>query len=195
MRLTRPTINPTISRTIGARLVRRVGCRPADALDIPAWSQQGGPAQKSAQRSAQPTVRRGGGGRPPMSAAVGVRHRAANRRAAWGRYALTVELLVLAVMLTGSAAHAEPVVLAQAVLAQAASVDQVLTNVRNWLMGILAALATVFLSIGGVRYVMANGDPGEIEKAKAAFRSAGVGYGLAALAPLVVTVLQGIVGV
>jgi hypothetical protein len=61
-------------------------------------------------------------------------------------------------------------------------------------MGILAGLATVFVSIGGVRYLMAGGDPGEVEKAKIAFRSAGIGYALAALAPLVVSVLQSIVG-
>jgi hypothetical protein len=41
---------------------------------------------------------------------------------------------------------------------------------------------------------MAGGDPGEVEKAKGAFRAAGIGYALAALAPLVVTILQGIVG-
>jgi Type IV secretion system pilin len=80
------------------------------------------------------------------------------------------------------------------VLALAGSIDQVLTNIRSWLMGILASLATVFLSIGGVRYVMGGGDPGEIEKAKTALKSAALGYGLAALAPVVVTVLQGIVG-
>ena len=74
------------------------------------------------------------------------------------------------------------------------SIDQVLSNLRTWLVGILAGLATVFLTLGGVRYVMANGDPGEIEKAKSAFRGAGIGYGLAVLAPLVVSVLQGIVG-
>lgn len=80
------------------------------------------------------------------------------------------------------------------VVALAESVDQVLTNIRTWLMGILAGLATVFVTVGGVRYVMAGGDPGEVEKAKTAFRAAGIGYGLAALAPLVVSILQGIVG-
>jgi hypothetical protein len=83
---------------------------------------------------------------------------------------------------------------AQVVAAAPASIDQVLTNLRGWLVGILAGLATLFLTLGGVRYVMANGDPGEIEKAKTAFRGAGIGYGLAVLAPLVVAVLQGIVG-
>jgi hypothetical protein len=61
-------------------------------------------------------------------------------------------------------------------------------------MGILAGLATVFLTIGGVRRVFGGGDPGEQEKAKEAFKAAGIGYALAALAPLVVTVLKGIVG-
>lgn len=80
------------------------------------------------------------------------------------------------------------------VLALARTIDDVLGNIRNWIMGILALLATVFLTIGGVRYVLANGDPGEIEKAKQAFKSAGFGYALAALAPLVVEILRGIVG-
>ncbi|WP_200864550.1 MULTISPECIES: pilin [Amycolatopsis] len=80
------------------------------------------------------------------------------------------------------------------VLAIASSVGQVFDNIRNWLVGILAGLATVFLTIGGVRYLMAAGDPGEVEKAKQSFKSAGWGYGLAALAPLVVEILRGIVG-
>jgi hypothetical protein len=98
-------------------------------------------------------------------------------------------LLVLAIVVT-SAHAAEPA----HVLALAKSVNAVLDNIRNWIMGILAGLATVFLSLGGVRYVMAGGDPGEVEKAKTAFKSAGWGYGLAALAPLVVEILKGIVG-
>ena len=79
-------------------------------------------------------------------------------------------------------------------VALAGSVDDVLNNIRTWIMGILALLATVFLTIGGVRYVIAAGDPGEVAKAKIAFKSAAIGYALAALAPLVVTVLKGIVG-
>jgi hypothetical protein len=100
-----------------------------------------------------------------------------------------VELAALTLMLMSSSAHADTVV-----LAIADSVTTVLDNIRNWLMGILAGLATVFLSIGGVRYVMGGGDPGEVEKAKTAFKSAGWGYTLAALAPLVVEILKGIVG-
>jgi hypothetical protein len=107
----------------------------------------------------------------------------------WSRVALIVELAVVALLASVSAAHADTMV-----VALAASVTDVLNNVRNWIMGILAGLATVFLTIGGVRYVIGGHDPGEVEKAKTAFKSAGWGYGLAALAPLVVEILKGIVG-
>ncbi|MGC7097664.1 pilin [Amycolatopsis lurida] len=80
------------------------------------------------------------------------------------------------------------------VVALAQTVKEVFDNIRNWLVGILAGLATVFLTVGGVRYLMASGNPGEVEKAKQAFKSAGWGYALAALAPLVVEILRGIVG-
>jgi hypothetical protein len=108
------------------------------------------------------------------------------------RRALTVTAAVLVFCAFGVpvASAAEP----SQVLALANSVGVVLNNIRNWIMGILAGLATVFLSVGGVRYLMAGGDPGEVEKAKTAFKSAGWGYGLAALAPLVVQILKGIVG-
>jgi hypothetical protein len=88
-------------------------------------------------------------------------------------------------------AHAQD---GQLVLAIAQSVDEVLNNVRNWIVGILAGLATVFLTVGGVRYTMAGGDPGEVERAREALRAAAKGYALAALAPLIVEVLKGIVG-
>jgi len=79
-------------------------------------------------------------------------------------------------------------------LLAAASIGQVIANTRLWLTGILAGLATLFLTIGGVRYLMAGGDPAEVEKAKAALRSAAIGYGLAILAPVIVTVLRSLVG-
>lgn len=101
---------------------------------------------------------------------------------------------VCAVVLVAAATPAQAADGGTQVLAVAASVGQVLTNLRNWLMGILAGLATVFLTVGGVRYLMAGGDPGEVEAAKRAFKSAGWGYVGAALAPLIVTILAGIVG-
>jgi hypothetical protein len=71
----------------------------------------------------------------------------------------------------------------------------IIGNATSWLVGILAAVATLFLTVGAVRYLMAGGDPGEMEKAKGSFKSAGLGYALAALAPLVVAIIKGILGV
>ncbi|MBC9719387.1 hypothetical protein H9Y04_43445 [Streptomyces sp. TRM66268-LWL] len=76
----------------------------------------------------------------------------------------------------------------------AADIPTVIANLRNWIVGLLAGLATLFLTFGGLRYLMAGGDPGEVEAAKRALKAAAIGYGLAILAPVLVTVLQGIVG-
>ncbi|HEV2640083.1 MAG TPA: pilin [Actinocrinis sp.] len=99
------------------------------------------------------------------------------------RRAATVTAAAIAV-LAGAAAPA----------LAADSIPTVINNIQNWLIGILAALATLFFVVGGVRYVMSGGNPGEVEKAKTAFKSAALGYCLAILAPVVITILQGIVG-
>ncbi|WP_431985212.1 hypothetical protein [Streptomyces qinglanensis] len=78
---------------------------------------------------------------------------------------------------------------------QPASIPTVVDNLRNWIMGILAALATLFLTLGGLRYLMAGGDAAEVEAAKKALKAAGSGYGLAILAPVIVEVLKGILGI
>ena len=74
------------------------------------------------------------------------------------------------------------------------SLNSVIGSLQVWLVGILAGLATLFLTIGGIRYLTAGGDPAEVERAKTALKSAAVGYALAALAPLLVSILQSIVG-
>ncbi|MCR6488314.1 pilin [Amycolatopsis sp. OK19-0408] len=104
--------------------------------------------------------------------------------------ALAGVLATTTLLLSGPAAHADTVTY----VALAQTVDQVLTNIRNWIMGILAGVALVFITIGGLRYLMAGDNPGEVEKAKGAFKAAGIGFGLAALAPLVVEILKTIVG-
>jgi hypothetical protein len=75
-----------------------------------------------------------------------------------------------------------------------ASIGQVIANITAWITGLLAGLATLFLTIGGLRYLMAGGDPAQVERAKTALRSAAIGYGLAILAPVIVTVLKSLVG-
>lgn len=70
------------------------------------------------------------------------------------------------------------------------SLEQVVDNLRWWIMGIIAAVATLFLVIGGLRYITAGGDPSQIEQAKGNLKSAMLGYGLAVLAPVFMTILS-----
>ncbi|WP_328708916.1 hypothetical protein [Microbispora hainanensis] len=84
--------------------------------------------------------------------------------------------------------------LASSVIAAPSDLNTVFTNLRNWLIGLLATLATLMLTLGGLRYLVAGGDPGEVQKAKAALKAAAFGYALAVLAPLFVSILKRIVG-
>jgi hypothetical protein len=105
------------------------------------------------------------------------------------RRRLAVALALAAVLL---------VVVASPAFAQggggAPTLSGVIDNLRNWIVGILAGVATLFLTIGGLRYLTAGGDPGQVEKAKTALKSAAIGYALAILAPLLVSILASIVG-
>lgn len=74
------------------------------------------------------------------------------------------------------------------------SLTQVIDNLRNWIIGLLVALATLMATVGGLRYMLAGGDPSEVAKAKNTLRFAAVGYAIAALAPLLVSILKQIVG-
>ncbi|XVV10886.1 pilin [Actinoplanes sp. CA-131856] len=94
------------------------------------------------------------------------------------------------ILLTPAAAHADPGVVAVA----ANSLPQVVANLQIWIMGILAAVATLFLVLAGVYRATAGGDPAQVDKSNAAFKNALVGYGLAVLAPVLLQVVRGIVG-
>ncbi|WP_228832802.1 pilin [Nocardia brasiliensis] len=109
----------------------------------------------------------------------------------WLATASALGIAAALMLVAGSASAAPP---EPTVLAIASSLDQVLDNIRNWLIGILAALATVCLTVAGARYLIGAGDPAETEKAKTAFRAACLGYALAMLAPVIVAVLKSIVG-
>ena len=74
------------------------------------------------------------------------------------------------------------------------TLPQVIAGLQTWIMGILAALATLFLVLAGVYYATAGGDPSQVERAKGALKNALVGYGLAVLAPVLLSVVKGIVG-
>ena len=117
------------------------------------------------------------------------RHRPRRPVAAAG-VVLAVAVLVLVVTAAPAPAWAADAV----PLAAPKSLNEILSGIRTWLMTILAGIATVFLTIGGVRYLMAGGDPSEVERAKSAFKSAGIGYALAIIAPIILGILDQIVG-
>ena len=74
------------------------------------------------------------------------------------------------------------------------SLPRVIANLQAWMVGLLAAVATLFLVLAGVYWATAGGDPAQVDKAKGAFKNALIGYGLAVLAPVLLQVVKGIVG-
>ena len=125
--------------------------------------------------------------RPPRRApARPTHHERATRRLAVALVTVTTATLMF---LIGDSAAAHAAVPGPVLAAD--SVEAVVNNIRTWLVALLAAVATLFLTIGGLRLMWANGDPGEAEKGKAALKSAAIGYALALLAPLIVTVVAG----
>lgn len=75
-----------------------------------------------------------------------------------------------------------------------AKLNTIIGNLTAWIVGILAGIATLFLTIGGLRYLSAGGDPAEVDRAKSSIRSAMIGYALAILAPIIFGILKSIVG-
>jgi hypothetical protein len=74
------------------------------------------------------------------------------------------------------------------------SLPTIVDNITTWIVGLLIGVATLFLTIGGLRYLAAGGDPAEVEKAKSALKSALMGYALAVLAPVLLAVVKGWIG-
>ncbi len=97
----------------------------------------------------------------------------------------------LAILAVPAAAWADP---ATPVYLAAKTLPEVISGLQTWVMGILAAVATLFLVLAGVYYATAGGDPAQVDKAKGALKNALVGYGLAVLAPVLLDIVKGIVG-
>jgi len=91
-------------------------------------------------------------------------------------------------------AGADPAYAAEPQILAANDLPTIITNITTWIVGLLIGVATLFLTIGGLRYLAAGGDPTEIEKAKSAFKSALIGYALAVLAPILLAVVKGWIG-
>jgi hypothetical protein len=145
-------------------------------------------------------------GRGPRTAAVGrlARMGRALRAGLWISLVVSVVLVISAslapLLPTGTApalAAAGPG--AVALLAQnsdpgAINLESFFSNVRSLLIGLLATITVCYLTIGGIRMVIAGGDPGEVERAKAALRSGVFGFLATILAPAFVSLLQSLFG-
>ncbi|MET7426626.1 pilin [Dactylosporangium sp. NPDC005555] len=100
-----------------------------------------------------------------------------------------VGAVTTAVLVSGGPVYAgEPVRLA------VNDLPTVISNLTNTVTTLLAAVATLFLTIGGFRRVTSGGDPAEVEKSNQALRSAAIGYALAVMSPVLLTLLKSIVG-
>jgi hypothetical protein len=104
------------------------------------------------------------------------------------------QLELSTLVMAGHAVHTLTTAVVEAVVPAVKTLPQVIDGLRNWIMGILAAVATLFLVIGGLRYMTAAGDPAAVEQAKGSLKAALTGYALAVLAPVLLQVLQGILG-
>jgi hypothetical protein len=142
-------------------------------------------------RSRQHTIPTTGTRTSPTS-----RTRTAARRGARVAAHLAPHVLIVALMLSvPTAAFADTSgPLHDGVYLAANDLPTVIGNLQAWIMGILAAVATLFLVLAGVYYATAGGDPQQVDKAKGAFKNALIGYGLAVLAPVLLQVVKGIVG-
>ncbi|GAB3971403.1 hypothetical protein GCM10029978_046530 [Actinoallomurus acanthiterrae] len=116
------------------------------------------------------------------------------RRARGARPGACVLYAVTAVVVAAAAVITTAPVADAAVVAVVKDLPTVIGNITKWLVGMLVALATLFLTIGGVRMLLAGGDPGEVAKAKENLKYAAIGYGVAVLAPVLVQILKGFVG-
>ncbi|MEH1166448.1 pilin [Micromonospora sp. CPCC 205539] len=102
--------------------------------------------------------------------------------------------IAVTVVFLATVTGADPVYAAEPHHLAANSLPVVISNITSWIVGILIGVATLFLTIGGLRYLAAGGDPTEVEKAKSALKSALIGYALAVLAPILLAVVQSWVG-
>ncbi|WP_432830890.1 pilin [Dactylosporangium sp. CA-092794] len=116
-------------------------------------------------------------------------HRKPNSRNAVRRAATIVAATLPALLIAATPAWA-----ADSIPLAVNDLPTVIGNLTAWITGIIASVATLFLTIGGSRYLMAGGDPSELERAKGSLKGAGIGYALALLAPVILTILRNILG-
>jgi hypothetical protein len=123
--------------------------------------------------------------RPARTPRWPVTDRRGRRLARTLRLLTTVAATGLFVLPCTGTAHAAPDT--GAVVLAADSIDEVVNNIRIWLVGIFAGWATLCLTVAFLRYT--SGEADEVERGKRGFRSAAIGYAGALLSPLIVTIV------
>ncbi len=129
--------------------------------------------------------------RVPGTGLVPARVRASRITGRAVRYAAAHVAIIMLMLSVPAAAFADP---SGPVYLAANDLPTVISNLQTWVMGLLSAVATLFLVLGGVYRVTAGGDPAQVEKSNTQFKNALIGYGLAVLAPVLLEVVKGIVG-
>ena len=100
------------------------------------------------------------------------------------RLAVRISIALIALLVVGiTPAYAAP-----------KDLNAVIDGIRTFAMGVLFTLTTLYLTVAGIRYVLAGGSPHAMEEAKTAVKNSLLGYALAALAPLLADIVKGIVG-
>jgi hypothetical protein len=79
--------------------------------------------------------------------------------------------------------------------AASGDINAVIDSARLWIFGILAGLSMLFITIGAAKYLVASGNPHAMEEAKETVKSALIGFGVAALAPLLVDIIRRVLGI
>jgi hypothetical protein len=69
----------------------------------------------------------------------------------------------------------------------------VLNNIQSLLLLGIGALALVMLTVGGIRYVLAQGDQEQLRHAKHTVRNALLGLAVALMAPVLVALVKTVV--
>jgi putative Mn2+ efflux pump MntP len=98
-------------------------------------------------------------------------------------------------LLTATAATLVSLIVASAPAYAVANLSDVIDSVQRWVAGLLLGLATLFFTVGAIRYQTAAGNRRDTERGKEAMKSALVGYVLAGLSPLLIGILRQIMGI
>lgn len=77
--------------------------------------------------------------------------------------------------------------------ASTSDVREVVDRLRMVIIALASAIGTLFLTIAGLRWMLAGGDPGQVDGAKRALTGAAIGYGIAVLATVLMAILDYVV--